>query len=71
MKRYGAAAGLPPELCHTHTMKHSCATHLLNMGLQIEDVQDHLGHRNIQSTLEYAKYSSQRRAAKDGRLRDL
>ena len=70
MKRYGKLAGLPPELCHTHSLKHTCATHLLNKGLSIEDVQDHLGHKNIQSTLVYAKYSSQRRAARDARLRD-
>ena len=70
MKRYGKLAGLPAELCHTHTLKHSCATHLLNLELSIEDVQDHLGHANIQSTLHYAKYSAKRRALKDQRLRD-
>src|SRR2546426_481355 len=48
----------------------SCATHLLNLELSIEDVQDHLGHANIQSTLHYAKYSAKRRALKDQRLRD-
>jgi site-specific recombinase XerD len=70
MKQYGQMAGLPSDLCHVHALKHSCATHLLNLGLSIEDVQDHLGHVNIQSTLEYAKYSTQRRAEKDKRLRD-
>jgi integrase len=70
MKRYGKLAGLPPELCHTHALKHSCATHLLNRELSIEDVQDHLGHKNIQSTLLYAKYSVKRRALKDQRLRE-
>ena len=33
--------------------------HLLNKLLSIEDAQDHLAHNNIQSTLEYARYSSQ------------
>lgn len=70
MKRYGKAAGLPLDLCHTHALKHSAATHLLNRGESIEDVQDHLGHANIQSTLVYAKYSSKRRATKDARLRE-
>jgi len=51
MKRYGRLAGLPHELCHTHALKHSAATHLLNRGEAIEDVQDHLGHSNIQSIL--------------------
>jgi site-specific recombinase XerD len=70
MKKYGAAAALPTELCHAHTLKHSCATHLLNRGESIEDVQDHLGHRSIASTLVYAKYSAKRRELKDQRLRD-
>lgn len=70
MKKYGSAAGLPPELCHTHALKHSCATHLLNRGESIEDVQDHLGHSNIANTLIYAKYSARRREARDKRLRE-
>lgn len=70
MKQYGGSAGLPAELCHTHALKHSCATHLLNRGESIEDVQDHLGHVSIQSTLVYAKYSARRHEARDKRLRD-
>lgn len=70
MKRYGKLAGLPAELCHVHTLKHSCATHLLNLGESIEDVQDHLGHAAIGSTTHYAKYSSKRREVKDRRLRE-
>jgi len=58
MHRYAALAGPPSELSHLHALKHSCATHLLNRGESIEDVQDHLGHANIQSTLVYAKYSA-------------
>jgi integrase len=70
MKRYGALAGLPPEKCHMHTLKHTCGTHLLQRGESIEDVQDHLGHANVQNTLIYAKFTNQRRAARDRRLRD-
>lgn len=70
MKSYGKTAGLPDDLCHAHALKHSCATHLLNRGESIEDVQDHLGHASIGSTTHYAKYSSKRRALKDARLRD-
>jgi integrase len=70
MSHYGKKAGLPPDLCHPHALKHSCATHLLNRGESIEDVQDHLGHANIQSTMHYAKFSAKRRAIKDQRLRD-
>jgi integrase len=70
MKRYGQAAALPADLCHAHALKHSCGTHLLNRGESIEDVQDHLGHANVQNTLVYAKYSAKRREVKDQRLRD-
>lgn len=70
IRRYGAAAGLPREKCHMHALKHSCGTHLLNRGESIEDVQDHLGHRNIQNTLVYAKLTNRRREQRDKRLRD-
>lgn len=70
VKRYGKAAGIPPELCHAHALKHSCATHLMNRGESIEDVQDHLGHSAIASTLCYARYTNVRREARDKRLRD-
>jgi integrase len=70
MKRYGAAAGIPAEKRHMHALKHSCGTHLLERGESIEDVQDHLGHRNIQNTLVYAKLTNARRQQRDRRLRD-
>ena len=70
VKRYGAAAGIAREKCHVHTLKHSCGTMLLERGESIEDVQDHLGHKNIQNTLVYARFTSPRRHARDKRLRD-
>lgn len=70
MKRYGQQAGLPPELCHPHTLKHSCGTHLMNRGLAIEEIQDHMGHVNVQSTLLYARFSPKRREIADQRLRE-
>lgn len=70
IKRYGRAAGLPPDLCHMHALKHSCGTHLLNRGENIEDIQDHLGHVSINNTLIYAKITNRRREARDARLAD-
>lgn len=70
IKQYGRAAGLPPELCHMHALKHSCGTHLLNRGESIEDIQDHLGHVSISNTLIYAKITNRRREARDARLAD-
>ena len=70
IKRYGKLAGISPEKCHMHALKHSCGTHLLELGEHIEDVQDHLGHVNIQNTLTYARITNRRRQERDRRLRD-
>jgi integrase len=70
IKAYGKKAGIPPEKCHMHALKHSCGTHLLARGENIEDVQDHLGHVNIQNTLIYARITNRRRQARESRLRD-
>ena len=70
VKPYGELAGIGPDKCHVHCLKHSCATHLLARGESLEDVQDQLGHRSIKSTQEYAKFTSPRRQARDKRLRD-
>lgn len=59
-KRYGQEAGLPPSFT-VRCLRHSIATHLLEAGMGIEFVQDHLGHVNIQNTLIYARLTDRRR----------
>ena len=50
---YAKKAGLEPF--SVHCLRHSIATHLLEAGMDIEYVRDHLGHVNIQNTIIYAK----------------
>ncbi len=44
LPRYGA-----------HCLRHACAGHLLSSGFTLKQIGDHLGHRSINSTLNYTK----------------
>jgi len=38
-----------------HSLRHACATHLLNSGFPLKAIGDHLGHLSLSSTQVYAK----------------
>jgi site-specific recombinase XerD len=39
----------------SHALRHACATHLLEEGLGLREIGDHLGHRHPDTTRIYAK----------------
>ncbi len=60
--RYRDRAGLSARFT-CHSLRHSIATHLLDAGVSLEFVQDHLGHQSIRSTSIYARITDHHRAA--------
>lgn len=58
VKRYARQAGLESDF-HTHNMRHSFATHLLDGGADLRIVQDLLGHSSPATTQIYTHVSSE------------
>lgn len=71
MRKYCAVANIPKQKSHPHTMKHSCATHLVSDRREaIIEVQKHLGHASISSTMVYAQLTNEANEARAKRLRE-
>lgn len=52
VKEAAKRAGILKDV-HVHTLRHTCATHLLEDGMDIISVQNFLGHENIETTMLY------------------
>ncbi len=57
VKRCAVKAGLDPDF-HTHTLRHSFATHMLDGGADLRVVQDLLGHASPATTQVYTHVST-------------
>ena len=56
LKKYGAKVGLGAKVS-PHTLRHCCATHMLEHGADIRTVQELLGHASITTTQVYTRVS--------------
>jgi len=58
MVAYSTQLGFPEDRRHFHCLRHSIATHLVEQGMDIMMIRDWLGHRDIASTMVYAKVTN-------------
>jgi integrase len=60
MQRYCKLANIPPEKAHPHTWKHTTCVHLLvDKKEGLLDIQKHVGHASVASTMKYLSLTSE------------
>lgn len=64
IKKYCLAAQLQDSTkWHFHTLKHSCAVHLAESGLDIKELQNWLGHKSVNNTMVYFSFTTMQQKA--------
>ncbi|MFD0705111.1 site-specific tyrosine recombinase XerD [Alloscardovia venturai] len=58
VQTYAKSAGIEKDI-HPHTLRHSCATHLIQGGADVRTVQEFLGHASVTTTQIYTHVSPQ------------
>ena len=64
VKGHMLAVGVPKELAHPHSLKHSTCSQMSKAGIGIEFIRVYVGHADIKSTAVYLDISDEEASAK-------